>query len=83
MHRAAPRLVALCIGLSIPCSVAFAGGPTEADRQIEFSHTELSQGEYDRARLSAESALRLDPARYDAILLKARAYEGLGNLQLA
>ena len=30
-----------------------------------------------------ESALRLDPTRYDMFLVKARAYEGLGDLPLA
>ena len=76
-------LVVVLVGFCTPTGAAQAGGPAEADRQLEFSRIELGQGNYDRALHSAESALRLDPARYEAILLKARAYEGMGNLELA
>ena len=69
--------------LGWPTDSAWAGTRDEAERQAGFAADELATGDYHRALKSAESALRLDPARYDAILLKARAYEGLGNLELA
>ncbi len=62
---------------------AHAGAADEAERQASFAQDELAAGDYNRALKSAESALRLDPTRYDAFLLKARAYEGLGDLDLA
>jgi tetratricopeptide (TPR) repeat protein len=55
----------------------------EAQRQADFARQELQEGHYDKALKSAESALRLHPALYEAMLLKALAYEGLGNLELA
>jgi hypothetical protein len=66
-----------------PAPSAWAGAADEAERQVGFAVAELTSGDYHRALKSAESALRLDPTRYDAFLLKARAYEGLGNLKLA
>ncbi len=62
---------------------AEASGADEADRQMGFARGELAVGDFHGALRSAESALRLDPTRYDAFLLKARAYEGLGDLELA
>ena len=61
---------------------AWADAADEAERQASFAADELAAGDYHRALKSAESALRLDPTRYDAFLLKARAYEGLGDLDL-
>lgn len=63
--------------------VAAAGLTDEARRQLRFAEAELSRGEFDRALKSAESALRLDPALYESFVLKALAYEGLGNAPLA
>ncbi len=83
MSRSSAVLLGLLAVLALPVPAPAAGGTDEAERQVGFARTELSQGAYDRALRSAESALRLDPTRYDAILLKARAYEGLGNLELA
>ncbi len=68
---------------SVPMRSALGGASAEADRQAGFAEDELAAGDYVRALKSAESALRLDPARYEAFVLKARAYEGLGNLELA
>ena len=76
-------LLPLCLfGLTVPRPV-LAGAADEAERQAGFAIDELAAGDYHRALKSAESALRLDPTRYDAFLLKARAYEGLGDLELA
>lgn len=55
----------------------------EVSRQAGFAEQELAQGRYDRALTSAESALRLDPEFDRALILKALAYEGLGNEPLA
>ena len=76
-------LAVAALSLCWPVGSAIAGARDEAERQAGFAEDELAAGDFHRALKSAESALRLDPARYDAILLKARAYEGLGNLELA
>ena len=75
-------LVALLAGLAAP-AVCFAGASEEAERQLTFARRELEQSRYDRAITSAESALRLDPTAVDAFVLKALAYEGLGEVELA
>lgn len=83
MNTTLALLLAAAFALhSIP-GAAWAGPGEEAERQIAFAQDELAAGDFDRALRSAESALRLDPTRLDSILLKARAYEGLGNLELA
>lgn len=82
--RAAVRAAVLVAAFALATpTTAHAGAADEAERQAGFARDELVSGDHDRALKSAESALRLDPARYDAFLLKARAYEGLGDLDLA
>ena len=82
-HGSAPSLLLLlCLALATPVP-AFAGDNSEAERQADYAREELRRGEYDRALHSAESALRLDPTGYEALGLKALAYEGLGQLRLA
>lgn len=82
-------LMLLALSLAVPVvtasfpSTASAGMEEEASRQLGFARKELSEGEYARAIASAESALRLNPAAYEAFLLKALAYEQLGELELA
>lgn len=81
-------LLVLALLLAVPAatllpSPALAGMEEEADRQLGFARRELSQGNYSRAIASAESALRLNPAAYEAFLVKALAYEQLGELELA
>ena len=82
--RTVSRLVGslLVLALLLPMQV-MAGTAEEAARQAAFAQQELDSGRYGRALKSAESALRLDPGGYGAIVLKALAYEGLGNLELA
>ena len=75
--------LALLLLCGAPSGSALAGAPDEAERQADFARDELREGRYDRALKSAESALRLDPSRYEALVLKALAYEGLGDLDLA
>ena len=80
-------LVALLVaGPVVTCSfssTASAGMEEEAERQLGFARRELSEGRFTRAVASAESALRLNPAAYEAFLIKALAYEQLGELELA
>ena len=51
----------------------------EAKRQLEFARTEVAERNFEKALASANSALRLHPAMYDAFVFKALAYEGLGD----
>ena len=55
----------------------------QAARQLEFARTELEAGRHQRAIGSAESALRLDPTQLEAIVLKALAFEALGDIETA
>jgi len=68
---------------SVP-DVANAGKSEDAAlRQLQFARDELKAGTHDRAIKSAESALRFDPTRYEAIVIKALAFEAIGEPQLA
>ena len=71
------------LGLLLPTPGLSAGLDDEARRQLGFAETELAAGNLDRALASAESALRLAPTLYGAFVVKALAYEGLGNPRLA
>jgi Tfp pilus assembly protein PilF len=55
----------------------------EAQRQLDFAWKELEQEKYGSAIKSAESTLRLDPALYMAMVVKALACEGLGEYREA
>ena len=55
----------------------------EAKRQLEFARQEVGEKNFEKALTSAESALRLHPALYDAFVFKALAFEGLGDLKTA
>ena len=82
------RLLLVLLGLASAAVVTLpaadaAGLADEAQRQLDFAEAELNGGNFDRALKSAESALRLDPTLYQAFVLKALAYEGLGNTALA
>ena len=75
-------LLAVALGL-LAAAPATAAGPDEAVRQLRFARAELAAGSWDRALQSADSALTLDPALAEARVLKALAYEGLGELAIA
>ena len=75
-------LLAVVLGL-LAAAPATAAGPDEAVRQLRFARAELAAGSWDRALQSADSALTLDPALAEARVLKALAYEGLGELAIA
>jgi len=72
----------VAFALVVP-GVAHGSGEEEAERQIEFARSELRSDQPERALKSAESALRLCPTCYDAMVVKALAYEAMGNLRLA
>ena len=82
MTRSALALLALLLSVVL-ASPAVAGMRDEAERQLAFAREELKAEKFDRALASAESALRLEPSLYDAMVVKALAYEGLGNLRMA
>ena len=78
------RLAALLALLLVSVPSAWADkGSDQAARQLEFAQDELNAGDYDRAIKSAESALRLDPTAYTAIVIKALAYEAQGDTDKA
>ncbi len=55
----------------------------EAERQLDFAWKELELKDWEKAISSAESALRLNPALYTAMVIKALAYEGMGEMRKA
>ena len=73
---------AFALALVLPAT-AGAGSEDEARRQIDFARGELADATPERALKSAESALRLCPTCYEAMVVKALAYEALGNVKLA
>ena len=75
-------LVLVLVLVSLMSGIARAGD-SEASRQLEFARVEITEGRFDRALQSAESALRLDPSCYEALVVKALAHEGLGNEDVA
>jgi len=73
-------LVAVLLGLPLQ---ALAETGEEAERQLAFARQELVDARFDRAVASAGSALRLNPALYEALLVKGLALEGLGDIDRA
>ena len=76
-------VLSLGLTLSVPVAVAQSEIQLQAQRQLEFSKSEIAGGSFERALSSASAAFRLDPTLYDALVYKALAYEGLGELRLA
>jgi hypothetical protein len=66
-----------------PAQAEPAGLAGEATRQLQFARVELEAGQFDRARKSAASALRLDPGLYEAMMVQGLALEGAGETILA
>lgn len=60
---------------------AGAGASEEAARQVELAEQDLAAGIFERAAASAASALRLDPGRTDAFVVRALALKGMGRLE--
>jgi hypothetical protein len=93
------RRIALVLSIAMALLVAGPLGPAplgariaraddltmelEAKRQLDFAREELAKQEWERALKSADSALKLNPSLYEAFVVKALCYEGLGDLRLA
>jgi len=63
--------------------VGHAQMEAEAARQVRLAQADLVAGNFERALSAASSALRLDPLQYEAMVIKALAYEKLGEPRLA
>lgn len=83
MRRLLLTVLGAMIGVLVSSPAAADYLHEQVERQTQFAKEELAEGQYDRALKSAESALRLDPEFHQALLLKALAYEGLGDKNLA
>lgn len=82
MGRNAVRSMLVALALALACApAAQAGTEDEAARQVELAEEDLAAGNFERAAASAASALRLDPARTDALVVRALALKGLGRLE--
>ena len=62
-------------------AAAVAQSDSEASRQLELAEQDLATGNFERAASAAASALRLDPALIEALVVKGLAYKELGQLQ--
>ena len=67
--------------LALSPRASYAGLEEEADRQIQLAEEDLAAGNYERAAASAASALRLDPGRHEAFVIRGLALQGLGRLE--
>ncbi|MCO4771674.1 MAG: hypothetical protein KDA24_16700, partial [Deltaproteobacteria bacterium] len=70
-------------GLAAPTVALAQSMEQEAERQLDFAWKELENESWEKAVSSAESALRLNPALYTAMVVKALAYEGMGEFRKA
>ena len=73
--------------LVLAAALLILPAPAEADDKAEgqasFARRELTDGNFTEALRLAEGALRADATFHEALLLKALAYEGLGDIDLA
>lgn len=81
------RPLTLVFLLSVPALPGVAAAQSkleeEATRQLQFARSEIEEGNYEKALTSSDSAMRLNPALYDAYIYRALAYEGLGDNKVA
>ena len=77
------RILGLVLALLIVAPPAHAQLEEQAARQIQLAREDFDQGNHERAVNAASSALRLDPLLYDALVIKALAYEKLNEPMLA
>lgn len=77
------RFVALVAFLLMGVGTAAAQTGTPGERQLAYCWTELEAGESARAITSANSALRLDPSLYEAMVCKASAFAEDGHIERA
>ncbi|MBN93948.1 MAG: hypothetical protein CL928_07730 [Deltaproteobacteria bacterium] len=77
-------LASLSLGAVCPVTaLAQTSEEDEARRQLEVARQEVGNGNFEQALSAADTALRLYPSLYEAMMFKALAYEGLGNLKRA
>jgi len=80
-------LLLTCLLCSVLLAPSSAWSQTAEEEQayekLEEAKKHLDGGDYEKARKSADTALRLYPALSDAMMYKALAYEGLGELKRA
>ena len=76
-------LLALAVAAALPRTPTALANDTEgeAQRQLELAEQDLDDDNYERAATAAASALRLDPGRLDALVVRALALRGLGRLE--
>ena len=75
------RLVCTLVLALLAPGLAVAQGTVED--LAESARQSLNEGSWEEARRHAEAALRLDGGFHEGLLLKALAYEGLGDIDLA
>jgi len=83
MRRLLTVFLALFVALSLPSLAAADDLGQQARRQLELARTDLDSGHPERALSAAQSALRLDPQLYEAMVVKALAYEVMGDTERA
>ena len=71
---------AVAVGLLLLPVPGYGG---QAESQVAFARRALAEGDFSGVLRSAEQAFHMDSALTEALLLKALAYEGLGDLVLA
>jgi tetratricopeptide (TPR) repeat protein len=77
-------LSVLCLALLTPAPAwSQTAEEEQAHQQLEVAKKELAEGNFEAARKAADAALRLYPSLYEAMMYKALAYEGLGELKRA
>jgi len=77
-------LSVLCLALLMPAPAWSQSAEEEqAHQQLETAKKELAESNFEAARKAADAALRLYPSLYEAMMYKALAYEGLGELKRA
>ena len=80
MLRLVPlRLLVFALALLLGTPVLAQDLGTEARRQLELAREDLAQGNAERALTASQSALRMDPMLYEAMVVTALAYEKLGE----
>ncbi len=83
MRRLLPVLFALFMVVAGPAPDLADDLGVQARRQLDLARSDLDKGHPERALSAAQSALRLDPQLYEAMVVKALAYEVMGDTDLA
>lgn len=77
-------IIVLSLALLLPTtSWGQSAEEEEAQTRLEEAKKEMESQNYEKAREAADAALRLYPSLYEAMMYKALAYEGLGELKRA